>query len=424
MGINLKSFKGITYNPEKVKIENVVTPPYDVITPEEQENFYKKSEYNIVRLILGKKFETDNDGNNRYTRAKEFYQKWLKEKVLIKDKKENIYYLEENFEINGKSYTREGFIAIVKLEEFEKGNILPHEKTLKGPKIDRFNLIKECKVNFSQIFGLYSDSKLRAISMLKEYACSTNPYFNFFFNDINYKFWKFSDQNLISKIQELMAEKKIFIADGHHRYETALAYRDFMRKKLNIPNNKEMPFDYIMFYLCPMEDKGLIVLPTHRLLKNISINLTDFLEKSKKYFEIKELKDKNLEKLIHLLESKKEENTVFIFFNGKNFYLFELKDNLKNLNKLDVEILEEFIFKKILNITDEEISNKKKIDFIKDTDRGIKAVIENKFSGIFIMNPTKIDQIKQISLNKGILPQKSTYFYPKLLTGLVIYSLE
>ena len=411
MGVKIKSFRGITYNKDKVKIEDVVAPPYDVISPEEQEKYYKKSEYNIIRLILGKIYEDDDETNNRYTRARDFFKSWLKEKILIQDSEEKIYYLEEDFEINGKRFKREGFIVLIKLEEFEKGNILPHEKTLRGPKIDRFNLIKECRANFSQIFGIFSDPLLESINLLKDCACSNSPYFSFKFNNIDYSFWKLGDKDLMSKLKEIMENKVIFIADGHHRYETALEYRNFMRKKLNVSNSTEYPFDYVMIYLCPMEDDGLIVLPTHRLVKNIELNTQNFLEKVKSYFEITKI-----------ASVKEIQINEFIFYDGKNFYHLKLKNKIQE--KLDVEILEELIFKNILKITEDEITNKTKIDYIKDEKEGIELVKNNQYSALFIVNPPTIDQIKNIALKKGILPQKSTFFYPKLLTGLVINSLE
>ncbi len=414
MGVIVKSFKGITYNPGKVKIENVVTPPYDVISKEQQEEFYKKDEYNIIRLILGKDSPEDNEKNNRYIRARKTFEKWIAEKILIQDSKENIYYLEEEFVFNGKKIVRQGFIGILKLEEFEKGNIVPHERTLKGPKKDRFQLIKECRVNFSQIFGIFSDKELKINNILINNTENLEPFFNFSFDNINYKFYKISDDDVIKEITEIMKNKKVFIADGHHRYETALMYRDYMRKKINAKDDEEYPFDYIMMYFCPMEEDGLLVLPTHRLIKNVNVD-EDFYKKAEKYFTIKKTSFKN----IHNIEFGS-----FIFYNGKDYYLFTLKEEYKCDDKLDVEILEDLIFKKCLSITDEDISNKTKIDFIKDEKEGIELVKDGKFSGIFILHPPDIEKIRYISQTRGVLPQKSTYFYPKLLTGLVIYSLE
>ncbi len=411
MAVKIKSFKGITYNKEKVNIEDVVAPPYDVISPEEQEKYYKKSEYNIIRLILGKTYENDNETNNRYTRAREFFKKWLNEKILIQDSEEKIYYLEESFEVNDRRYKREGFIVLIKLEEFKKGNILPHEKTLRGPKIDRFNLIKECKANFSQIFGIFSDPSLESINLLKDCACRISPYFSFKFNKIDYSFWKLGDIEAINRIKEIMENKVIFIADGHHRYETALEYRNYMRKKLNVSDDIEYPFDYVMIYLCPMEDDGLIVLPTHRLVKNIELNIQNFIEEIKSYFDVTKVDG-----------IRKIKINEFIFYDGENYYHLKLKNKIQN--KLDVEILEDLIFKNVLKITEDEITNKTKIDYIKDEKKGIELVNNKQYSALFIVNPPTIEQIKSIAIKKGILPQKSTYFYPKLLTGLVINSLE
>jgi len=414
MGVIVKSFKGITYNPEKVKIENVVTPPYDVISKDEQEEFYKKDEHNIIRLILGKDYPDDNKGNNRYIRARKTFEKWILEKILIQDNTDNLYYLEEEFEFTGKKIVRKGFIGILKLEEFEKGNIVPHERTLSGPKKDRFQLIKECRVNFSQIFGIFSDKELKINNIFNENVKNINPFFNFSFNNINYRFYKISDRNSIKEITDIMKNKKVFIADGHHRYETALMYRDYMRKKINAKVDEEYPFDYVMMYFCPMEEEGLMVLPTHRLVKNVTID-RDFFNKAEEFFDIEITSFKN----IHAIGFGS-----FIFYDGEDFYHFKLKEKYISEDKLDVEILEDLIFKKCLSITDEDISNKTKIDFIKDEKEGIELVKNGKFPGIFILHPPDIEKVRKIAQTRGVLPQKSTYFYPKLLTGLVIYSLE
>ncbi len=371
-------------------------------------------------MILGKKFSEDDEKNNRYTRAKNYFNNWLKQGILIRDLTENIYFLSEDFEIEGKNYKREGFIVILKLEEFDKGNILPHEKTLKGPKIDRFNLIKECKANFSQIFCIFSDPSLETIKNLRECACSTSPYFSFTLNNINYNFWKIHDKKLENKIQEILKDKKIFIADGHHRYETALLFRNYIKEKLNISEDVETPYDYVMVYLCPMEDEGLVILPTHRVVKNLKIDKKIFLKNLENYFKLKSFAKKDFLKAKEELNSSKKGS--FLLYLDNNFYLLNPLQN--NISKLDVEILEEIIFKKILKITDEDISMKKKIDFIKNEKDGIEGVENGSFSAFFMVKPPKMEEIKKISLNRGILPQKTTYFYPKLLTGLVIYSLE
>ena len=414
MSVKVKSFKGITYNREKINIEKVVTPPYDVITQEQQQEYYNRDNYNIIRLILGKEFNNDDKNNNKYTRAREYFHAWLKENILIQDSEENIYYLEEEFEFGEKKYLRQGFIGIIKLESFSQGNIIPHERTLRGPKKDRFNLIKECKANFSQIFGLYSDNELKVNRILKNASENINPYFSFKFGEIKYNFWKISDNKSINEIKEIMKEKKIFIADGHHRYETALMYRDYMREKLNLEDDKEFPFDYVMMYFCPMEEDGLLVLPTHRLLKNVSID-DNFFKKAENYFIIQKSSFKNIKSIAQ---------GSFLFFDGNEFYLFKIKDEFKSNDKLDVEILEELIFKECIGISDEEISTKEKVDFIKDEIKGIELVKRGEYKGIFILHPPDINKVREISLTKGVLPQKSTYFYPKLLTGLVIYSLE
>ncbi len=423
----IKSFKGLFFNKEKVDISKNVTPPYDVISAEEQEHFYNLSPYNIVRLILGKESIEDNENNNKYTRAKEYLENWLKEQILIQDKDDSIYYLEEKFSVNNQEKVRKGFISLTKLEDFHKGNILPHEKTMSGPKADRLNLTKACKCNFSQIFSVYSDEKSETLEILQKYS-SNNPFIEINYDNKNYKLWKITDISEIEKLKSLMLNKKIFIADGHHRYETALAYRNYRRKLDNYPAN-EQPYDYVMMYFSPIENNDLLILPTHRGVKDVEFKLDEFVSVIENFFEIEIFYKKELNDFMQKLEKEKDNFTVFIFYSGNNkfFYLkFNniIKEKLNEIESLDVQILQNFILEKYFEITQQDLDNKVKIEYIKDVEYGIKLVEQGYLKGFFILNPTKMEQVKKIALSGKKMPQKSTYFYPKLITGLVIYKIE
>ncbi len=420
----IKSFKGVFFNSEKIKIEDAVSPPYDVISPRMQDSFYNKSNVNIVRLILSKEESNDNEVNNKYTRAATTLDNWLKDEVLVYDKDSSIYYLEEIFYVNGERKKRKGFIALSKLEDFSKGNILPHEKTMHGPKADRLKLTKLCKCNFSQIFSVYSDDTGNSL----KYIDNPKPIFNLNYDNVEYRFGKVTDSESIKKLTEIMKDKKIFIADGHHRYETALAYRDY-RRKIDGNPSMLMPYDFVMMYFSPIEHNDLLILPTHRGVKNVNIHETDLIKKLSEYFHIDTFDKKELSKILSQMKSLSYNDTLFTaYFGGEKCYMLTfnrvLKEKLNEYESLDVQILQKFILEKCLLITQEDLDNKTKIEYIKDIEYGLELLESGELNGIFFMNSTKIEQVKNIALSGKKMPQKSTYFYPKLLTGLVIYKIE
>ena len=424
---DIKSFKGIFYNKEKVNISDVVTPPYDVISKREQEIFYNKSEFNIVRLILGKEFENDNSENNRYTRAADYLNDWFEKQVLIQDKDYSIYFLEEEFYIDSVRKSRKGFIALAKLEDFSEGNILPHEKTMLGPKADRLNLTKACKCNFSQIFSVYSDEQSDILNIFYNAVEKDVPFLNVEYEEKYYKIWKITNPDDISKLQKLISDKKIFIADGHHRYETALAYREYRK---SMPDyDKDAAYNYVMMYFSPIENNDLLILPTHRGVKHVDFNEEKLLKSIDDFFETDIFDKSELPVILEKLNKNQDKFTVFALYSGEDKISFlkfknSIKEKLSDFDKLDVQILQKFIFEKHLNITQEDLDNKTKIEYVKDIDYGMGLVDKGDIEALFILNPTKIEQVKDIALSGQKMPQKSTYFYPKLITGLVINKIE
>jgi uncharacterized protein (DUF1015 family) len=225
-------FRGIQYNPLRIKeFREVVAPPYDIISPSEQEDHYARSPYSIIRLILGRKFPTDTDTDNRYTRAARFFKEWQETQVLTRDKEPSLYFYEQEFSVQGKSFVREGFFALVRLEEYEKGVIIPHERTLSGPKVDRLMLMRSCQANFSPVFMLYADNSNDVINRLKS-GITAKPLIEVRDKDgVLHQFWRVKEQKILSEVGERFKKEPLFIADGHHRYETALNYRNECRQK-------------------------------------------------------------------------------------------------------------------------------------------------------------------------------------------------
>ncbi|MFH1288082.1 MAG: DUF1015 domain-containing protein [bacterium] len=428
-------FRGILYNQKKVKdLSKVVTPPYDVISPKRQDEYYKKSPYNIVRLDLGKEIKGDNSKKNKYTRADCFINEWLERDVLSRDEVPAFYFHTHTYYLkNNLKKVRSGFISLVKIEDFENGVVLPHEKTFKKITSDRLEILRRCETNLSQIFALYPD-KTNKINKLFN-AKLNKPAVKLIDEEGSvHRLWKITDTDTIKKIQKDIEKKPLFIADGHHRYETALNYRNGKRIKDKKTTGGD-PYNYVMMYLSNMDDVGLTILPTHRLLRDFSPFEMSELEQ---YFSVKKLPFKNekqkasqLKTLINRMGKKGFKRHLFgLYLSGeKTFLLLDLKDCNHILEKLehgkptewaelDVVILHYILIHTIFKTKEEDIS------YIADTETACGKVDRKEAKAVILLNPTKISQVKKIASLGEKMPHKSTYFYPKILTGLVINTLK
>ncbi len=439
--VKVAPMEGIIYNIDKVNISKVIAPPYDVISANEQDKLYNDSLYNIVRLILGKKYESDSDNENRYTRAAKDYQDWKKEGILKSTENPVLfYYIQEYTSPKGEFVSRKGFIGKNQLEAFESGKILPHEYTMGGPKADRFQLMKSCKTNFSQIFMVYSDPE-QAVD--KAFTLPETPFIDVKDDQgVRNIVYIIDDEQSIKKVQNLMQDKTLLIADGHHRYETALAYRDYMREQK--PNFKEEDaFNWVMCYYTNLDDENLKVYPTHRIITR-EIDKQNLIAKIQEYFDIKKIrydqntKNKEKENFISELEEAAKDNIAFgACFKGENNYcLFTLKDKEKAdkfleskdvppvLRKLDLSLLHKIVISDILAFSDEDQMKQNGIKYIKKEEEAFDALENNSAEVVFILATPKIKDIKDVSQEGYRMPQKSTYFYPKLLSGLAINPLS
>ncbi len=443
----IKPFRGIRYNKEKIQnLEKVVSPPYDIIPEDQKQEYLSFSPYNIVRLIL-----PDADGkSDKYSTANNLFNQWLNSDIIRRDECPSIYIYQQIFNINGEDITRTGFICLLKLEDFKTRTVLPHEKTLSAPKEDRLNLMNACPANLSQIFGLYQDTMCQengsAISQILKKHTSFSPIIDI--TDTKgekHKLWAIADKSDIHTIISAMQDKKVFIADGHHRYETALNYKKEMTEK-NKNHTGGEPYNFIMMYLCEIDDSGLVVLPTHRLLKDLpeevipqevipQFNKSTFKQNLSAYFDIIQTNKKNL---FEYMEKNRDKHVFGLYMGRGNtskgeFYALTFNKGLQlqplaNIpdawKELDVAILHKVIIENVLGITDESVKLQKNIKYTADKEEGISQVDNGSYNLLLLLNPTKLSQIKEISLKGEVMPQKSTYFYPKLLTGLVINKLE
>jgi uncharacterized protein (DUF1015 family) len=456
-------FFGILYNKSKIKNYGLVlTQPYDKITPEMQKMYYKRHPYNLIRITKGKEQKCDNENNSKYSRAGDYLEQWLKKKILVQDKKRAIYAyhqeyrsptprtltgsLSENPErVKGASpkelQVRRGFIALMHLKDFGKGGVHPHERTLLKPKQDRLNQMRATGGSTGQIFMLYSDPKLLINSALNKITAKKK-------HDVELKddygvvnkLWKVTAPRTIKIVQNTMKKKDVFIADGHHRYETALNYRDEMRA-LGLRCIGNESYENRMMTFINMDDKGLTVLPTHRLIFGLNkFSFNSFLKKLQQYFWFNEYscrspKEEKLARtdLIEDLRMTTQNAHAFgLIVKGlKKYYMLTLKDDKmmekiitekhsSTWKRLDVTILHSLIIEKLLGITREQVANEEKVNYIRSEDEAIEKVREGKYQMAFILNPTKIEEVKKVSVHNERMPQKSTDFYPKLLSGIVI----
>lgn len=433
MTIEIKPINAIVYNQEKVNMTDVIAPPYDVISDKYRDELEARSEYNFVKLILANNSTDLNDENNRYNEACKNYHKWLDEGVLVKTDKPCILYVIQNYEKNGKKITRKGFIARNRIEDFSTKNILPHEYTMGGPKEDRLNLTKKCKANFSQVFLVYSDPQ-KQIENAIDYT--QKPFIDVT-DDLGVQniVYKIDDEKTIELIQKVLSDKTCLIADGHHRYETAMNYRNFVNSTDENDSTK-----FVMSYFTNLED-DLLIFPTHRILTRW-VEPYVLLEKVKKYFDIvdytfdgknkKEIKAKFLQAIED--ESKKQISMGLYMKNVNKFYLLKLRENVNDildeyqvpdvLKSLDLIVLHKAIISEELGYTQEEQMAQDGILYIKQEDEAFDMIDMGKAEASFIMAYPKIQDIKRISEAGERMPQKSTYFYPKLLSGIVINPLD
>jgi len=410
-------FRGVLYNTSKVSGEDAVAPPYDIISPEYKENLYDKSPYNIVRIDFGKEQEGDNDSENKYTRASGFLNSWLKDEILQPGKTPAFYAYEIEYKIKEKSKTLRGFFGLVRLVELGKG-VYPHERTHSKPKADRLNLLRSCKANISPIFSLYNSPEKKASQIINKIVAQ-KPYMETKDSDgAIHRLWAIEAKEDIEIITKDLKEKPIFIADGHHRYETALEFQKEMNaasvadSPIHRFTDSPNPWDYVLMFLANMSDEGLTILPAHRLVKNLPENSLDILSA---HFEIEALAGN--ENIIDVLS--KHEHAIGFFQKGsEKMYLLQNKGlGLENINpalkELDVTLLHELIFRKLLNITE--------VTYEMDPSQTKAMVREGMYDAAFFLNPTGVKDVERVALSGERMPPKSTYFYPKLLTGMVIY---
>jgi len=414
-------FKGIVYNPEKVDASATMAPPYDIVSHDLKDELYRKSPHNIIRIDFGKDRDGDSEDENRYTRAARYLTEWLSQDILSADREPSFYCYEIRYALDGVRKSTRGFLAAVGIEELGKGSVHPHEMTYSKPKSDRLNILKYCGANTSPIYSMYSSEEKLASTILEDIAATT-PFIQTADGDgFQHCLWRISDKASIETIKKEMADRDIFIADGHHRYETALAFKKEMEEQGGGGKGDE-PFNYVLMFLANMEEDGMTLLPTHRI---VEIDSDIYIQETLgKYFTIEHIKSEGMsetevrQRMFRNMQEKP--HTFGMFLTNADAY-YSLSFNNSNmetglpdcLRSLDVTVLHKLIFEELLKIEHYE--------YEMDPDTAVERAKKGSFEAVFFLNPTNIRDVKEVALAGHRMPPKSTYFYPKLLTGMVLY---
>lgn len=436
-------FRSLRYDPAKVPLEKAVTQPYDKITPEMQELYYAGSPYNLVRIILGKKQADDNGPVNVYSRAAEYFSQWRQSGIFLQDAEPSLYRYAQRFTVPGTktTMTRDGFIAAGRVKDYSARVVHRHEQTLSKPKADRLDLLRATRAHFGQIFMLYSDPA----GEIEKALASSNPPDASLRDEygVEHSLWKISDPALVSSVQEKMRDKKLIIADGHHRYETALNYRNERRTEAGArkaAENELAPYEFAMMTFVNMDSPGLLVLPTHRVVHGLDSSsfssMEAFAQAASQYFSVQPVEVSDANHAVAMLHDAGKSGTALLAVTKNRAALLH-QPKFRNAHEnrafaglsprqcsLDVVQLHKCLLEGALQLSEESIRNQQNIRYLRDADEAIKQVREGAANIAFLMNPVRMEQVRDIAFAGEVLPQKSTDFYPKLLSGLTIYALE
>ena len=429
---DIRPFSALRYNLQRVSAPQVVTQPYDKITPAMQERYYAASPYNLVRIILGRHEPADNTAENVYTRAREYGRRWRAEGILENDAAPSIYAYSQTFAApSGAACERRGFIALGRVEDYSAKVVFRHEQTLAKPKADRLDLLRATRTHYEQLFLLYEDSgeidsllktsEKPAIDVTDEYG-------------VAHRVWQIVDAPTIGSVQDKMREQKLVIADGHHRYETALNFRNECRTAAKA-SNPEAPYEFVMMTFVNMKDPGLLVLPTHRVVHSLdSFSAERFRTSAKECFAVEDVDPTiTADKAVTVLRDKGHSGTAFLAVTADRAFLLHspkpatskfLHGLSDRQQSLDVVQLHKCLLEGVLQLSEESIRNQQNLSYLRDAADAIHQVGKREANIAFLMNPCPVQAVRDVAFAGEVMPQKSTDFYPKLLSGLAAYALD
>jgi len=438
-------FRAFRYHPSLVRIDDVVTQPYDKITPAMQAAYYQRSPYNLCRIILGLPELFDGGGTGDvYTRAAQHFSEWRESGILTQEKEPSIFAYSQRFSAPGKPEVvleRRGFIALGELYDYSQNVVFRHEQTLSKPKSDRLNLLRATRAHFGQIFMLYSDPGQSAERLLFNSTAApeievTDEY------DVLHRVWRVDEPSTINLLTTALEDNKLIIADGHHRYETALNYaREHAPQDRPLAHERNSyalphppyPEAAVMMTFVNMDSEGLVILPTHRVVFGLQKFVpSGFLERAASYFDIKQLSGDDPADAVRQLAAISGK-TAFVAVTAAGSFLLSardqaisdaLKETPERQRRLDVVQLHGLVLEKLLGLSPEAIREQSNLRYIRDAFEAADQVARGEADIAFLMNPVTLDQLREVAFAGEVMPQKSTDFYPKLLSGLTIYALD
>ena len=435
--------KGLLYNQNLIdSMDKVITPPFDVISLEEQEMYHERHPYNMIRLILGRRQPSDDEHKNWYSRAAESFRAWQQQGVLIRDPKPALYDYEIDYqESPHRLKKRRGIICLVRLQDFSHRSVLPHERTYERIKSERLQLMRACNANLSQVFALYPDPA-QEVSQFLSQGRDDRPVFDFTDSTgVHHRMWRVCQKDVIRRVADSIRDKVTFIADGHHRYETALNYQRFMQQKYPA-RGERASFNYVLMYLASMHQEGLSILPTHRLFVHLpQFKMETFLARAAHYFEVLSFpfsptsRSKVQGKFLKSLHTPGEHQVIGVCAcESEKFVLLQLREDVNHeswqahlpvpLQKLDVVVFTELVLKRLLNVDEPLLNDETRIKYKHNAMDAIEEVKLNRFQVAFLLNHTKIEQLQEVATSGLFMPHKSTYFYPKVIDGSVLNLLD
>jgi uncharacterized protein (DUF1015 family) len=438
-------FRAYRFNPARVDISRTVTQPYDKITPAMQDRYYSYGPDNLIPIEKGRSFPDDSPANSVYTRAAQALDGWISRGTLIRDPVPFLYAYFQDYRVphSEPRRTRKGFIALCRIEDYSARVVFRHEQTLSGPKADRLELLRHTRAHTGQLFMLYSDAQRRIDALLDEISCGPAAVEVRDEYDVLHRLWPISDPAIIERFRSAMADQKLVIADGHHRYETALAFRNECRVARGGGVDPDAPSEKVMMTFFNAQSEGLTILPTHRVVSRIPhYSWPGFRQRLESWFEIANYPfDGDAERASRLADFRRdliargrEHRTIGLYARRNAFHLLSLRSTTSlaallpevssGQRELDVVLLHQLLLEKGLGITPDAVVAEKNITYEREMDAAIAAVDRGEAQMCFLLNPVRVDQVVNLALAGEVLPQKSTDFYPKLLSGLTIYRLE
>jgi uncharacterized protein (DUF1015 family) len=445
----VRAFRGLCYNPEKVeRIGDCLSQPYDVISQEQLNTYYRKHEYNVVRLILNREEPGDGDSYNRYTRARDTFTEWKRKGIIRRSDRSCLWIYEQRYRFpDGEEKRQRGFIGAVRLQDYDRGSIMPHEKLMKNPLEDRIRLTRATRTQFEAVWGFYLDRGSTVDGILGDVS-RKKPFLDYEEHldegkAVRHLSWRLEDKAAAEEICRAVARRRIYIADGHHRYQTMLSLREELRSSAE-SGDSDTPWEFIMMFLVNAEREGLTILPYHRTLHGLpAFDGPALKKKLAEYFTIEQYEMESvddpaaMQRWLSELRARGERRTSFgLFMAGAAYYMIlrlkeakrylalSAKEGSRRWRLLDVNVLDHLIFGHILGITETQLIDQSAIEYHSDALDAIEAVRNNSAQAAFLVNPTELTEVTAISGRGEVLPRKSTYFYPKPVSGILFYPLE